>query len=125
MSWKYSQTSGILEEPDGVTVAGVGYSGKGAGLNNPDYQNIPDVGPLPQGSYEMGKAYNSAKHGPLTIPLTPLEGTETFGRDEFKCHGDEKEHPGMHQASLGCLIMGRAIRERLNASPDHTLQVTA
>ena len=122
MSWRYSQSTGHLLDPNGSLLS-VGYSGRGEGLNAPEYQNVPDVGPLPQGAWEIGEPYDSPDHGPYVLPLTPLEGTETFGRTAFKCHGDEKEHPGEHLASLGCMIQARFARIALWERNDHILEV--
>jgi type VI secretion system (T6SS) effector TldE1-like protein len=124
MPWTYSQSTGELRSFDGSLVA-IGYSGHADGLNNPSYQNVPDVGPIPQGTWEIGAPYDSPEHGPWVLPLSPLEGTETFGRDEFKCHGDEVEHPGQHLASLGCIIMPRVARLQMWQTGDHVLQVVA
>jgi hypothetical protein len=121
MSWKYQQSTGSIYDPEGNLFT-VGYSGHAEGLNNPVFQNVPDVGPLPQGSYEIGKPFNSETHGPYALRLTPLEGTETFGRDGFLVHGDEIEHIGEHLASLGCLIAPRFARVAMWTRGDHTLE---
>lgn len=122
MAWVYSQALGVLNDASGA-LSGTGYSGHGIGLNNPDYQNVPDVGPIPQGSYAIDAPIDSPTHGPYVLPLTPLNGTETFGRSGFLIHGDEVQHVGEHLASLGCIIMPRSVRELIWASSDHTLEV--
>ena len=109
MSWIYQQVSGTLYSADGEMVY-TGYSGHGDGLNNPAYENVPDVGPIPRGSFVIGTPHDSETHGPVVLPLTPMESTETFGREGFLMHGDEVEHPGQHLASHGCIIMPRTIR---------------
>jgi hypothetical protein len=38
-------------------------------------------------------------------------------------HGDLVSEPGQEQASLGCIIMPRATREAVWASPDHGINV--
>jgi hypothetical protein len=58
MPWSYSQSTAALFL-DGALI-GAGYSGNSAGLNNPDLQNDPDVGPIPQGSYTIGPAFVEA-----------------------------------------------------------------
>ncbi len=64
----YSQSNGILYAvPDEVAAAavsgamqiGAAYSGHGLGLNNPAMQNVPDVGPLPQGTYVIGDPHDN------------------------------------------------------------------
>jgi hypothetical protein len=49
MPWTYSESTGALTNPTGV-VAGTGYSGCGAGYNNPAAQGTDNVGPIPQGT---------------------------------------------------------------------------
>lgn len=122
--WTFVQSTGQLIGPLGGVVA-TGYSGHDEGLNNPDAQNIPDVGPIPQGSYEIGEPIDSESHGPYVLPLHPMAGTETWGRDGFLMHGDSVEHAGQHLASLGCVIMPRMIREMVWGSADHILKVVA
>lgn len=124
MAWRYEQSSGQLFNDAGELVA-IGYSGHGEGLNNPEFQNVPDVGPLPQGLWQIGPPYNSEKHGLYVLPLSAAPETETFGRDEFKVHGDEVDHPGQFLASLGCLILPRFARVYMWTLGDHLLEVAA
>jgi hypothetical protein len=119
--YKYSQSTGTLTQ-DGKFIA-TGYSGFQDGKNNPALQNVPNVGPIPQGLYRIGSARDTATHGPVVMPLTPEEGTETFGRSGFLIHGDSLLHPG--GASHGCIILRRDIRETIAASGDTQLTVTA
>jgi hypothetical protein len=51
----------------------------------------------------------------------PDRGTETFGRSEFRIHGDSIAHPGM--ASHGCIILPRAVRDAIWRSGDRALEV--
>ena len=123
MSWQYSQTTGQLLDPDGKLVA-IGYSGHGNGLNDPDLQHVMDIGPLPRGAYDFGQPFDSPNHGPYTLPLLPHDDTQTFGRSEFKVHGDEIDRPGQHLASLGCVILPRFARIAMWNSTDHVLEST-
>jgi RHS repeat-associated protein len=82
-----------------------------AGLNNPAMQSVPFNGPIPQGAYSIGSAYYSHKLGPLTIPLTPLPGTNTFGRWGFNIHGDTPARN--HTASEGCIVTGSDVRQAI------------
>jgi len=118
--WTYSQTSGKMYK-DGVFFA-QGYSGIGPGLNNPDMQHVRNVGPIPRGNYTIGPSYDSL-HGPCTMELTPVKGTETFGRDCFLIHGDLKAKPGKHLASHGCVIHMKPDRLAVAASSDKELEV--
>lgn len=97
----YEQKTGRLLR-DGAPFA-QGYSGRGLGRNNPAWQATKDYGPLPQGQWRMvGGPYKHPKLGPFTINLEPCEGTETFGRSEFRIHGNNKDNDASH----GCLIFG-------------------
>lgn len=118
--WTYHQNNGALDDKTGMCIAH-GYAGKGEGKNNPDMQERHQVGPLPRGLYTIGEPYDSKKVGPFALPLIPHPENEMFGRDDFRMHGDSKEHPG--EASLGCIIQGRTIREQVHASGDKLLEV--
>jgi hypothetical protein len=120
--WTYHQASGCLEDADGA-IAGTGYSGHGPGVNNPALQNDPDVGPIPQGFWTISPSFSSPTKGPVVMDLMPNAATETFGRSGFMMHGDSVEHPGAEEASLGCIIMARSIRQAVAASADKELQV--
>jgi hypothetical protein len=100
-----------------------GYSGRGDGLNRPQFQVTPDVGPIPRGIWEIGEPFDDPEHGAYCLPLTPQEGTELFGRSGFLCHGDEILNAGKHLASLGCIIMPRFAREQMWTNGDHLLEV--
>jgi RHS repeat-associated protein len=85
-----------------------GYSGNGPGRNNPDAEDEPDVGPIPQGGWTMdGNWYNKQKPGPgLNIMnLNPLPGNECFNTNRdcntFRMHGDNATHTASH----GCIIL--------------------
>ena len=117
--WTYDQSTGNLSE-NGAP-AGVGSSGFGEGKNNPAMQNVHDVGPIPQGLYMIGPPQDTATHGPHVMALTPVDGTNTFGRDGFLIHGDSIANPGT--ASHGCIILARPIRDEISASGDNQIQV--
>jgi len=121
MPWTYNQSTGILTDPAGHVV-GTGYSGHGAGVNNPTLQNQRDVGPIPQGSYTIGPAYHDSHRGPNAMRLTPVNGTRTFGRDGFLIHADNRHQN--HTASEGCIILRPALRDRIAHSADRTINVT-
>jgi hypothetical protein len=117
--WTYEQISGRLLDSAGELV-GIGYSGFGNGKNNPDLQNVHDVGPICCGIYSQGEPHNTQTHGPFVIPLIPDQGNEMYGRSGFLMHGDSVHKPGT--ASLGCIIQSRDVREKFAASKDR-LQV--
>ncbi len=117
--WTYTQVNGRLEK-DGELIA-TGYSGFGAGKNNPAMQNVPNIGPIPLGEYEIGPPHDTVTHGPHVMALTPSAGTNTFGRDGFLIHGDSKVSPGT--ASHGCIILPRVVREQISVSGEMRVQV--
>ena len=124
--WVYAQASGELSRDDDAAVVSTGYSGSGEGKNNPAMQQIHDVGPIPRGIWHIGDpecVETVGPHGPFVLPLTPADGTETFGRSGFLCHGDSYNHPG--QASHGCIVLNRHVREAIAASHDQLLKVVA
>ena len=122
--WTYSQTSGAFRGGVGTTViVSRGYSGAGEGKNNPMLQAKPNVGPIPQGRWTITAIFDSAAHGPRCLRLAANPGTVTFGRDGFLIHGDSMARPG--EASQGCIILPRSVREYVWQSGDRHLEVTA
>jgi Protein of unknown function (DUF2778) len=123
--WTYNQASGSLSH-QGQQV-GSGYSGHDdgtmLGVNNPSLQNVPNVGPIPQGQWTIGEAVDHPTLGPVAMPLTPNIGTDTFGRGGFWVHGDSIEFAGLEEASHGCIIMPRTVRELINSDLDKDLEV--
>jgi hypothetical protein len=123
--WTYIQKSGELLHAG--EHEGVGYSGFDdplsgqAGKNNPDLQNVHEVGPIPVGRYVIGSPHDTLTHGPFVLPLTPDAANEMFDRSGFLIHGDSVVEPGT--ASRGCIIMSRTIRNEVAASGDHVLTV--
>jgi hypothetical protein len=120
MPWEYSQSTGQLKH-DGALI-GTGYSGAGTtaatGRNNPAMQHVVDAGPIPQGQWSIGPAYQHPTHGPTVMNLTPV-GHNALGRTAFQIHGNNPTN----NASHGCIIMGPAIRSQIAASGDATLSV--
>lgn len=119
MTFRYVQSTGKFYA-DGI-LWGIGYAGHGSGKNNPDAQNIPNVGPLPCGTYTIGAVSDSPKTGPLTIILCPSTDNRMFGRSAFRIHGDNKAH----DASEGCIILPREVRERIAQQRGDKLEVVA
>lgn len=119
--WTYVQRTGSLYW-NGKKIS-TGYSGYREGKNNPDMQTVENVGPLPCGLFELKTPYDSARVGPYAIPIEPKDGTNVFGRKDFRVHGDSIQQPG--GASHGCLIFSLPIRKQIWNSGDHDLQVVA
>ncbi|NBB17027.1 DUF2778 domain-containing protein [Caulobacter sp. SLTY] len=118
--WTYRQRTGHLLK-DGVFVA-KGYSGDGPafaeGRNNPDMEHIKGKGPIPRGRWTISKPRNSVNVGPHAMDLVPV-GHDAHGRTAFMIHGDNKAQ----DASRGCIILPRNIREKISASGDRKLTV--
>ena len=113
-------------DPAGVFKA-KGYAGGNEGknpegVNNSAMCNVPDVGPLPPGLYTMGTPVEHSHLGAFAIPLTPDPANEMYGRKDFYCHGDTTPSGN---ASEGCVILPRDIREMMHTSSDQKIQVVA
>lgn len=109
---------------NGVLISKTVYSGFGEGLNNSAWESIRDVGPIPQGLWDVfGPPFDTAEHGPYVLRVEPRPGTNTFGRVGFLMHGDEREHPGEHLASHGCIVADRVTRTRVYQSGDTFFRV--
>jgi len=115
--WKYVQSTGEIFK--GSTFVEKGYSGKvPEGKNNPDKECVRDVGPIPRGSYTIGK--ERSKPTPVTLPLTPDDPNYCSPpRSGFLIHGDNSTGT----ASVGCIILSRKTREAIRDSDDDRLRV--
>lgn len=118
--FRYYQASGLLTqvEPDGEWRVWLGYAGKGVGLNNPAMQHVKNVGPLPVGKYTMlAPRLDGGNLGPYVIPLQPDPSNDMHGRSGFYIHGnslfDRDQNGKLDDASHGCLIFPRMVREQL------------
>lgn len=122
--WSYQQSTGNLTDPKGTTYYRVGYSGRDRGLNNSLMQDVPDIGPIPQGLWLIdAEWFDDPEKGPMVVHLIPLFPTDVFGRDGFMIHGDNEEMN--HTASEGCLILPRVYRQAIKDSGDTRLEVIA
>ena len=123
MSWTYQQSTGNLTAPDG-TLAGQGYSGNGADLDNPAAEDVIGHGPIPRGGWTIGAFGDHPILGPFSAPLLPVAGNDMDGRDGgFFIHGDNAQLN--HTASDGCIILARPLRQAIADSGDNSLQVIA
>lgn len=120
--WVYEQSTGKLYSQSGNCV-GTGYSGLGNGKNNPAFQAVKGMGPIPVGFYNVEEPVDTNTHGPYVLRLDPFASNTMFERDGFLMHGDSLEHPGA--ASLGCIIQARPVRALVWTSGDHQLEVVA
>jgi len=103
-------------------LAGVCYSGNGTGLNNPKLEADVGIGPIPVGTWSIGKPYDSDTLGPFVMNLDPV-GFSAHGRSLFRMHGDNREvnHTGSH----GCIVAARSIRQEVANCGATTLEVVA
>lgn len=114
--WTWDQSSGIMFDPEGNEFA-KGYAGYGEGKNNPEMENVVAIGPIPKGTWIMTDIRNSSNTGPATIVLEPHDKNQTFGRSEFRIHGDSIKNPG--KASHGCICFGPAtLRKKMYTKGD-------
>ena len=89
------------------------------GRNNPEKENVRNVGPIPRGYYTIEEP-RSRSGKPFFMPLTPNPGTNTFGRNAFQIHGDNENG----NASTGCIVISpRSLREEIWNSGDRLLRV--
>ncbi len=118
--WIYHQSTGELYLDS--SFEGTGYSGHGAGLNDPTQEAVPDVGPIPAGAWTIGTFGDNPPLGPVSARLSP-NGFDPHGRSGFFMHGDNSRMN--HTGSDGCIVMGRAIRQAVADSGDTDLTVVA
>jgi len=113
----FSQSTGHLRCIDNVTGRIItdadGYAGRGEGRKNPAMQNIPFVGPLPTGVYDMYPAWNSPTTGLITIPLKysgdPHDFPLTRSPNLMRIHGPNPAHPD--DSSQGCAVVPKNARK--------------
>lgn len=124
LKFVYRVTTGVLvlEDAGGNrTYVGKGYSGAIGHQNKPQSQSLIARGPIPCGLWKVGAAFKHQRLGPVSIPLWPKAGTETFKRSAFFIHGDNKRADGT--ASTGCIILNRQVRDFVNRSGVSDLEV--
>lgn len=116
--WTYSQSTGILSHTD--EPVGKGYSGHGEGLNNPKLQMVHNLGPIPQGMWDIGQFFDDKHLGPCVSALKPTS-QDCFGRGGFFIHGDNKSVN--HTASDGCIILPLILRKLIRDSDETQITV--
>lgn len=119
MTWVWDQSAGTMSRNG--KVEGRGYAGHEWGKNNPDAEAVKGIGPVPCGIWAIGTPHDSPNTGRYTMNLDPRTVPDDHGRSAFRIHGDSTAHPG--EASHGCIILPRAVREEIWASGDRTLEV--
>lgn len=121
--WVYSQSKGILwlREGDETKRVGIGYSGHPPYVNDAAAEALKARGPIPRGSYRVGRAFDHVRLGKLVFYLEPAPSTVMHGRSGFFIHGDNEY--GDNSASHGCVILKRSVRERIAIENVRTLVV--
>lgn len=114
----YDQSTGNFGRSQ-ITWA-TGYSGKGKAKNDPRRETLKSLGPIPRGKWIIGHATDSKTTGPFVLPLSPKDHN-AHGRTAFQIHGDSSSNPG--DASNGCIVLPRHIREHIAASGEIVLHV--
>jgi Protein of unknown function (DUF2778) len=127
MQWTFEITTGKMYSPTGE-LAGMGYAGGDLGarpeaIDNPAFENVPNVGPLPEGFYSFGPWIDRhPKLGIDVFELLPDLSNKMFGRSSFFIHGDTAVP---RCASEGCIVMPNPVRHAMYNSGCHRLQVVA
>ena len=103
----------INENTGNVDYSTLATSGKGEHMNNPNSQNLQNVGPIPEGLYifntsqwnsqsTLRQTYNilrgNGDWGDYNVPLTPI--SYQGSRNSFYLHG------GFYEGSAGCIDAG-------------------
>lgn len=122
----YAQATGRLWLRDEATAEkvaplGRGYSGHPPYVNQTDAEALVARGPIPRGAYRLVGPFNHVRLGPVCFFLDPVRSNQMFGRSGFLIHGDNAM--GNQTASHGCIILSRAIREKIATTPVRTLVV--
>jgi len=122
--WTFNISAGSLSK-DGITIDSDVYSGAfPQGFNDPTKMHIPDVGPIPEGFWEIcGPPFSDTEHGPYILRLEPMPGTLTYGRTGFLLHGKPLPPADIRAGSKGCICAARETRMRVYQSGDVKLQV--
>lgn len=118
-SWTYKQSTGELFK-DGKLIE-TGYSGSLTNKNNPDREHVRGMGPIPRGTWKIGRTGTSK--GPLTITLLYVSGN-AYNRDmrTFRIHGDKRVGIAGF-ASEGCIIMSNSTRLLVSKDTGSVLEV--
>ena len=92
------------------------WSGCSRYRNRATFAHVAGKGPIPPGRYSIGAAIDHTKLGPVTFPLWPLTGTQTYGRVGFWLHGGR-----LLRHDSGCVVVAdirvrRAISKRISSA---------
>ena len=125
--WTYNSKTGELLHPDGTSF-GFGFSGNGRGINQPAYDGVHDLGPIPKGKYKMTQWIDKDPH--LGLCVIVLEKVDVaVDRDGFRIHGPRnlftRGLDAFLHSSNGCICIGDCTtRKVIWGFADHDLEVT-
>ena len=130
LTWYYDQRTGDVWWDDPNTpefdpvYKGRGFAGSsGEHRNNPSSEGIEDNGPLPKGRYRMGFGHSKTRSGRRMVGgciwLEPDGSNDMHGRGGFLIHGGSADG----DPSQGCIVLGKALRDEIEASGDTDLVV--
>ena len=119
---KFDRKLGTLFNDRGAVIATGIWAGHGDARNDPSREREKMIGPLPAGMYTMRDPRDSDHLGSYVIDLEPHPGNQMYGRGLFRIHGDNKT-PDPNDASNGCIIAPRSVRERCHKEQDRLLKV--
>jgi RHS repeat-associated protein len=103
--WTYSQKTDILRGPNAEEFGGFSGRniftpwGEALGKNNPEYQDVIDIGPIPQGQWMVGPLEINPKTQTPRRWLGPLSGNRAFDTREWSTFY-------MHEGTIsrGCIV---------------------
>lgn len=116
--YTFKQSTGEFFD-NSMKLMDTGYAGNGQGKNNPDMEGWVNIGCLPTGLYSIGKGIDRPNTGILSLPLTPRNSSDMYGRGSFYIHGDN----GLGTASEGCVVVNHDTREKIDLGTDKLLNV--
>ena len=126
LCWQFSQSTGRWSHVNDLTglavPVGNGFSGQGAGYNNPLMEYKENVGPLPTGLHLIGPGYTWHKMANV-MDLTPILAYQFNRPGGFKIHGARTNPATRAQSSTGCPIAAPNLRALINSSDDRCLRV--
>jgi peptidoglycan hydrolase-like protein with peptidoglycan-binding domain len=94
----YDVSSGTVTLPDGTKLEA--HSGRGTAQDDPNSQKQRNRGTTPTGTYKLTPR-EARYHGVAALRLTPINGTNTHGRDGFLAHSYMLGPKG---ESHGCVV---------------------
>ena len=118
----YSQSSGTLfcwNDQVGVYLDEEAYSGAGVGKNNPEWDDVPNIGPIPKGTYTVGPSVTvpgKTIPGKQLIPDAITKATFPEFREDwtFYIHGGYPRNSKKYgTASEGCIILNKTPRGKI------------